>query len=199
VGVSIGKNKLTPNEDAAGDYLACVAALQGLADYLAVNISSPNTPGLRELQQPKALKALLRQVCKAAGRTPVLVKLAPDMPARALALSADLALAAGCKGLILTNTTISRAGLPEALGVEGGLSGRPLFATSTKLLAGLAKRLNGKAALIASGGVFTAQDAQAKLDEGADLVQVYTGFIYQGPGMAKSICHGLLKKSSAGK
>jgi len=197
VGVSIGKNKLTPNEAAAEDYLACVQALQGLADYLAVNISSPNTPGLRQLQQPKALKALLRQVCRAAGRTPVLVKLAPDMPAKALAQSADLALAAGCKGLILTNTTLSRANVPEAEGVEGGLSGKPLFAASTKLLAGVAKRLNGKAVLIASGGVFDAQDAQAKLDAGADLVQAYTGFIYQGPMMAKSICEGLVKKSIA--
>jgi dihydroorotate dehydrogenase len=197
VGVSIGKNKATPNEQAAEDYLACVQALQGLADYLAVNISSPNTPGLRALQQPKALKALLRQVSKEAGRTPVLVKLAPDMPARALAQSADLALEAGCRGLILTNTTLSRAGVPEAEGVEGGLSGKPLFAASTELLAKAAKRLNGKAVLIASGGVFSAQDAQAKLEAGADLVQVYTGFIYQGPATARLICKGILEKSFA--
>jgi dihydroorotate dehydrogenase len=194
VGVSIGKNKTTPNEDAAQDYLACVAALQGLADYLAVNISSPKTPGLRLLQRPKALKALLRQVCRAAGATPVLVKLAPDLPAAALARSADLALEAGCRGLILTNTTLSRQELPEAEAVEGGMSGRPLFQASTRLLALVAKRLNGKAALIASGGVFDAQDARAKLEAGADLVQVYTGFIYQGPAIARAICAGLLEK-----
>jgi len=113
VGVSIGKNKLTPNEAAAEDYLACVQALQGLADYLAVNISSPNTPGLRDLQAPAQLKALLKQVCKASGSTPVLVKLAPDLAPKALLRAAELALSAGCKGLILSNTTLSRQGLPE--------------------------------------------------------------------------------------
>jgi dihydroorotate dehydrogenase len=146
---------------------------------------------LRDLQEPRALKRLLSGITRAAGRTPVLVKLAPDLSERALLQAADVALTSRCQGLILTNTTLSREGLPAGAHPEGGLSGRPLFERSTALLALMAKKLKGKAALIASGGVFEAGDVRRKLDAGADLVQVYTGFIYQGPGIAKQLCKGL--------
>lgn len=186
VGVSIGKNKDTPVEQAAEDYLTCVAALEGLADYLAVNVSSPNTPGLRSLQDAGPLGELIGGVVRAAGAVPVLVKLAPDLTDGALEEAVGVALDAGAAGLIATNTTLSREGVagPEravAEAEQGGLSGAPLTLRSREVVRRV-RRLTD-APLVGVGGVMTGADARALLDAGADLVQLYTGLVYAGPAL----------------
>jgi len=223
VGLNIGKSKLTPLEDAAEDYLYSVEKLAPYADYFAVNVSSPNTPGLRRLQGPKAIQRLSRalrqalreraarqaaahgggkRVAKGLRRSsdgiPVLVKLAPDLEGKELLASAEAALAGGANGLILTNTTLSREGLPVGGHPEGGLSGLPLQARADAALSAVARLTKGRVPLIGVGGVFTAQDAQRKLDLGANLVQVYTGFIYQGPGLCRGLTGGLGNALSRG-
>jgi dihydroorotate dehydrogenase len=199
VGINVGKNKATSNEQAAEDYLACIEALHGHADYVVVNISSPNTPGLRQLQEREALDRLLRAcVARLAALAPgkaLVVKLAPDLEPEALDEAVEVAIAAGVAGIAATNTTLSRAGVeghPRA-GEAGGLSGEPLTARSTEVIRRVAARAAGRVPIIGSGGVMSAEDAWAKIRAGATLVQVYTGFIYGGPGFATQLNRGLCR------
>lgn len=185
VGVSIGKSKVTPTAEAVGDYLESVRALAGLADYLAVNVSSPNTPGLRSLQDAGPLSALLTEVVAAAD-VPVLVKLAPDLTDDALGQAVGVAVEAGVRGVIATNTTLSREGVDPAERARadaetGGLSGAPLAARAREVV----RQVRGLTDLpiIGVGGVMTGADAAALRDAGADLVQLYTGVVYAGPAL----------------
>ncbi len=199
VGVNLGKGKATPLERAADDYLYSLERLAPLADYLAVNVSSPNTPGLRRLQGPPSLRALVRALSRALGPAPrgrqggarrakpLFVKFAPDLPRRELLASVDAALEGGADGLILTNTTLGRGGLDPGPHPEGGLSGRPLARLSDLCLGAVARHTRGRVPLIGVGGVFGFEDYRRKRDLGASLVQVYTGFVYRGPGLAASI------------
>lgn len=184
VGVSIGKNKDTPVERAVDDYLTCVGVLDGLADYLAVNVSSPNTPGLRSLQDAQPLGELLRAVVGAAGSTPVLVKLAPDLSDPALDQALDVALASGVCGIIAVNTTLDRSTVAPgesamAQAEAGGLSGAPLTGRAREVV----RRVRARTDLpvIGVGGVMSGSDAAALVRAGADLVQVYSGLVYAGP------------------
>ncbi|WP_281965878.1 quinone-dependent dihydroorotate dehydrogenase [Serinicoccus marinus] len=186
VGVSIGKSKVTPVEEAVPDYLASVAALDGLADYLAVNVSSPNTPGLRSLQDAEPLRALLTAVVRGAGDVPVLVKLAPDLTRSALEEAVGVGLDAGVAGFVATNTTLARDGVAPgemalANGQTGGLSGAPLTVRAREVV-GQVRSLTDLP-LIGVGGVMTGADAAALVDAGADLVQLYTGLVYAGPAL----------------
>ena len=199
VGGNIGKNKVTPNENAVEDYLICFKELFPYVDYFAVNVSSPNTPNLRDLQEKEPLTKLLMAVQdtnKALGYKPLLLKIAPDLTDGQLDDIVEIAQKTKLNGLIATNTTISREGLTtpknrvEQMGM-GGLSGKPVEKRSTEVIAHLRQKLGPDFPIIGVGGVFTAADAQEKLDAGANLVQVYTGFIYEGPGMVKRICKGL--------
>lgn len=203
LGVSIGKSKIVPFEEAAEDYLRCFETIYPVADYVAVNVSSPNTPGLRQLQQADHLNSLLsslqqrnRELAKAKQPLPLLVKLSPDMTDAELESAVNAAEQNQVAGIIATNTTISRNGLltpatkVQACG-EGGLSGSPLRNTSNKVLARLYQMTRGQITLIGVGGIFTAEDAWEKLCAGASLVQLYTGFIYQGPTIANEIVEGL--------
>lgn len=194
VGINLGKSKVTPLDEAEDDYLYSLEKLRDHADYIAINVSSPNTPGLRSLQAVKPVKQLVKAVAKALKRgtpRPLLVKFSPDMAPKDLLASCDAALSAGADGLILTNTTLSREGLPAGQHPEGGLSGLPVREKSDAALKAVSKHTRGRVPLIGVGGIFTAEDARRKLDLGASLVQVYTGFIYQGPGLAKALCANL--------
>jgi len=204
VGGNIGKNKVTPNEEAWKDYDICFRALYDLVDYFVVNVSSPNTPGLRALQEKEALRQILTQlqgvraelVAAGAIRRPLLLKIAPDLNDAQLDDVVSLALEIGLDGLVATNTTISREGLLtpadrlEAIGA-GGLSGAPLRERATEVVRYVVERSGGRIPVIASGGIFTAADARDKLAAGAALVQVWTGFIYEGPFVVGRICRGL--------
>jgi dihydroorotate dehydrogenase len=186
VGVNLGKNKDTPLERAVEDYLAGVDALGGVADYVVVNASSPNTPGLRQLQQAEPLRALLSAVrarLEAVGPgKPLFLKIAPDLTPEEVDAVVDVAVEVGIAGLICTNTTLARPGVQGPLAAEaGGLSGAPLGPLALETLRRAATRARGRLALWASGGVFTADDVLERLEAGADLVQVYTAFVYQGP------------------
>ena len=196
VGINIGKSKITPLEKAVEDYLESVEWLAPYADYLAVNVSSPNTPGLRTLQEAKPLKKLLNAVVKQARGKPVVLKLAPDSEGKPLKEAADIALAAGCAGLIATNTTITRMNLPPGDYPVGGLSGGPLKAKANQVLRELSKFTKGRVPLIGVGGIFNAEDVREKFEAGASLVQIYTGYIYEGPGLPAKLCRELLKKST---
>ncbi len=201
LGVNIGKNKNTPLENAAGDYVSLVRAFASKADYLAVNISSPNTPGLRTLQKRVALEALLNPI--AAERSaqsiqlnkpvPLLVKLAPDLTDDELDSALEAIQSAGMDGVIIGNTTLRREGLISSKATEeGGLSGKPLNELNTSMIKKVYARCGGTLPIVASGGVMQAADAQRKLDAGAVLIQLYTGLIYEGPGLvAKIINSGL--------
>jgi dihydroorotate dehydrogenase len=193
IGINLGKSKVTPLEGAVEDYLYSLSRLKPYADYIAINVSSPNTPGLRSLQGVKPIKALVRAVSKARGKVPLFVKLAPDLSPKALLASVDACLGAGADGLILTNTTLSREGLPAGAHPEGGLSGEPVRALADQALGRVARHTRGRVPLIGVGGVFSAQDAQRKLDLGAHLLQVYTGFIYEGPSMMRVLLKNLQK------
>jgi dihydroorotate dehydrogenase len=192
IGVNIGKSKVTPVEDAASDYQTSARLLAPLADYLAVNVSSPNTPGLRSLQSVEALEPILKAVLAEAGSKPVLVKIAPDLADEDILAVADLAKRLNLAGVIATNTTISRANLKTdaakvlAIG-DGGLSGAPLQARALEVLILLKKHLGDTLAIVSVGGVESAQDAQERMKAGATLVQGYTGFIYRGPFWARRI------------
>jgi dihydroorotate dehydrogenase len=198
VGVNIGKNKATPNERAIEDYLACIDRLHAFADYVVVNISSPNTPGLRQLQESEPLLALLRacvmRLAQRAPGKPLLVKIAPDLTPEALDEVVDVAIAAGAAGLIATNTTVSRHGVethPRAR-EAGGLSGAPLEALATAAVRRCYARAAGRLAIIGCGGILSAEDAYAKIRAGATLVQGYSGLIFAGPGFAREVHDGLV-------
>lgn len=206
IGGNIGKNKDTPNELAAQDYVACVEALHEVVDYFVVNVSSPNTPNLRQLQEREPLIALLQQVQERNQSLPtprpLLLKIAPDLTDTQLDDILLIAREAELSGLVATNTTISRAGLttPEAqvnaLGA-GGLSGRPLRQRATEVIRYLSRRSRGEMPIIGVGGIHSAQDAQEKLAAGAALVQLYSGFIYEGPGLVKHINQALVRGETA--
>jgi len=206
LGVSIGKSKITPLEEATNDYLASFELVYKVADYIAVNVSSPNTPQLRELQQSQQLTALLSAL-RARGReleqqhqkrVPLLVKLSPDLERRDLEMIVAVIQNLRLDGIIAANTTISRQNLSSdpklvtAAG-EGGLSGKPLKSRSTQMIAQLYALTGGGIPLIGVGGIFSARDAWEKICAGASLVQLYTGFIYQGPNIANDINEGLAK------
>ena len=206
VGVNIGKSRSVAIEDAIPDYLVSFDAVYDAADYIAVNVSSPNTPNLRELQLPEMLKDLLVSLQQRNGELtrryllsepkPLLLKIAPDLIESEIESIVDVATRTGISGIIATNTTIRRDGLKtsatevEACG-EGGLSGAPLQNSSNEVIGLIYRRTRGSLPIIGVGGVFTAQDAWDKICAGASLVQVYTGFIYEGPGVARRINEGL--------
>jgi dihydroorotate dehydrogenase len=198
IGVNIGKSKVVDVELAQEDYRKSARLLAPHADYLAVNVSSPNTPGLRSLQSVEALEPILQAVLQEAKGKPVLVKIAPDLANADIAALADLALDLGLAGVIATNTTIGRENLKTdsdkvAAAGAGGLSGAPLKARSLEVLRLLHARMNGRAAIISVGGIETAAEAAERLANGATLVQGYTGWIYKGPLWARSINKELTK------
>jgi dihydroorotate dehydrogenase len=200
LGVSIGKSKITPLEDATEDYLKSFELVHEVADYIAVNVSSPNTPQLRELQQSEQLASLLSALVtrnrELEKPLPLLVKLSPDLERRDLEMIVDVIERLHIDGIIATNTTINREGLRSdakrvAACGEGGLSGKPLERRSTRMIADLYELTRGHIPLIGVGGIFNADDAWQKIAAGANLVQLYTGFIYQGPNIAQEINQGL--------
>lgn len=196
IGVNIGKSKVTPVESAAEDYRTSARLLAPFADYMAVNVSSPNTPGLRSLQDVVALRPILQAVIEESLGLPVLVKIAPDLADEDIIAVADLALELGLAGVIATNTTISREGLKTpadkvaAMGA-GGLSGAPLKSRSLEVLDLLASHLAGRIAIVSVGGIETAAEARERLERGATLVQGYSGFIYEGPLWARRVNRGI--------
>lgn len=200
IGGNIGKNKITPNEEAISDYEKCFHALFDVVDYFVVNVSSPNTPNLRALQEKEPLKQLLHHLqtlnnLKSKPK-PILLKIAPDLTTSQLDDIIEIVQETKLAGIVATNTTIDRSNLEtpaaevEAIGA-GGLSGLPVKEKATEVIRYIHKNTNGAVPIIAVGGIFTAADAQEKLDAGASLVQVYTGFIYEGPTIVKKICEGL--------
>jgi dihydroorotate dehydrogenase len=203
VGGNIGKNKVTPNENAVDDYSACFEALFPYVDYFVVNVSSPNTPGLRALQEKEPLLNLMLHVKQLSSKKskpkPVLLKIAPDLTTSQLDDIVDILITSKTDGVIATNTTISREGL--ATGKEkissigsGGLSGKPLTKHSTEVIAYLRAKLGKTFPIVGVGGIMSPQDALDKINAGADLIQIYTGFIYEGPAFAKRICKKLLQR-----
>jgi dihydroorotate dehydrogenase len=206
IGGNIGKNKVTPNEDAWKDYEICFRALFDCVDYFVVNVSSPNTPGLRELQEKDSLRKILSHLQtinqqESGADTdkkpkPILLKIAPDLTPQQIDDVIDLAMEIKLDGLVATNTTISREQLHttgeelEAIGA-GGLSGAPVRQRSTEIVKYIHQKTKGQLPVIASGGIFTPADAKEKLAAGAALVQVWTGFVYEGPSIVKNICSGL--------
>jgi len=198
LGVNIGKSRVVDVADATADYVRSATLLAPLADYLVVNVSSPNTPGLRGLQSVETLRPLLDAVRSAAGTTPLLVKIAPDLPDDEVVAIAQLAVDAGLAGIIATNTTISRDGLmTDAATVtaagDGGLSGAPLKARALEVLRLVRESVPVEFCVISVGGVETAADVEERLDAGATLVQGYTAFLYRGPLWARQINRGLTK------
>jgi dihydroorotate dehydrogenase len=204
VGGNIGKNKVTPNEDAWKDYEICFNALHDHVDYFVVNVSSPNTPGLRELQEKDALKKILVnlqiQNSKFKTKKPILLKIAPDLNWEQIDDVIELALEIKLDGLVACNTTIDRSELKtqqstlNSIGA-GGLSGAPAKNRSTEIIKYISQKTNCQLPIIGSGGIFNALDAQEKINAGAYLIQVWTGFIYEGPGIVKQICDQLPAKN----
>jgi dihydroorotate dehydrogenase len=195
IGGNIGKNKDTANDDAWKDYAICFNELHPYVDYFVVNVSSPNTPGLRELQEKQSLRRILLHLLMInngkAHSKPVLLKIAPDLSPEQIDDVIDLALEIKLDGIVATNTTIRRDGLVWESGIgnqePGGLSGLPLKQRSTEIVKHIYQKANGEIPIIASGGIFNSTDAREKLHAGASLVQVWTGFIYEGPSIAKRI------------
>lgn len=206
VGGNIGKNKITPNENAVKDYLICFDALFDYVDYFVVNVSSPNTPGLRELQDKEPLTALLKELKKENEKfahrndgngKPILLKIAPDLTDAQLLDIIQIVAVTQIDGVIATNTTIERKNLKSELVYteeKGGLSGKPLTERSTEVIRFLAEKSNKAFPIIGVGGIHSAQDALEKLEAGADLVQLYTGFVYEGPSLIKRINKAILQK-----
>jgi dihydroorotate dehydrogenase len=196
VGVNVGRNKATPDESAIDDYVSAATALAPHADYLVVNVSSPNTPGLRDLQAVERLRPLLDAVRAATGEKPLLLKIAPDLADEDVDAVADLALDAKLDGIIATNTTIARENLSterarlDAIGA-GGVSGRPLAERSLHILRRLRARVGDRVVLVAAGGIEDAGGAWARIEAGATLVQLYTGFVYGGPAAPARLARGL--------
>jgi dihydroorotate dehydrogenase len=220
IGGNIGKNKITPNEDAWMDYEICFKALYSYVDYFVVNVSSPNTPGLRELQEKESLRKILTNLQKINSSIvngslsikdpgdkgthspfpihhsqpkPILLKIAPDLTQEQIDDVIDLAEEIKLDGLVVSNTTIDRTKLVTDKSIvkkigAGGVSGLPAKARSTEIIQYISQKTNGRLPIIGSGGIFTGQDAKEKIEAGAGLVQVWTGFIYEGPGIVKNIC-----------
>lgn len=203
IGGNIGKNKVTPNEQALKDYLYCFNALYEVVDYFVVNVSSPNTPDLRALQDKEPLQHLLTELqslnISKPKPKPLLLKIAPDLNQEQLNDIIEIATETRLSGIIATNTTISRenlstnAAMVSAMGA-GGLSGKPLTKRSTEVIRYLRQHLPESVRIIGVGGIMTASDALEKLDAGADLIQLYTGFIYEGPGLVRKINEALIKR-----
>ena len=199
VGANVGKNKDTPNERAADDYVAAFKLLAPHADYVAINVSSPNTPGLRALQGAAEIGALVSAVAAARvelkSKAPLLIKVSPDESEERLLALADAALAAGADGFIATNPTLGREGVEghRRAAEDGGLSGAPLREKALVTCARLYRHTQGKVPIIGVGGIATAQDVYDRIRAGANLVQVYTGLIYQGPGLPEELARGLAK------
>ncbi|WP_230470439.1 quinone-dependent dihydroorotate dehydrogenase [Lujinxingia vulgaris] len=207
LGVNIGKSKVTPLEDAAEDYATTLRRLHDFADYIVVNVSSPNTPGLRSLQGRGPLEGLLRrlkalnlELSEGTRRRPLLVKVSPDLGDQALDEVVEVVEAVGLDGIVATNTTVSRQGLRSA-GVEamgaGGVSGRPVRSRSLEVIGRIYARSQGRVPIVGVGGIFGAEDALAALEAGASLVQVWTGFVYEGPLVVRRINRGLLRLMEA--
>ncbi len=221
VGINLGKSKITPLKKAAEDYANSFRALRGLADFFVINVSSPNTPNLRQLQDKAALDEILegiQEINVAASRqsavdqsirkeavlcrdaaTPILVKVAPDLSFEALDEILELVVPRNIAGIVATNTTISRpqpsdSAAQKIYGETGGLSGRPLRARSTEIIQHLHKRTKGRLPIIGVGGIFDADDAWEKITAGASLLQIYTGLVYEGPGITKEIVTGLMER-----
>ena len=197
IGGNIGKNKITPNNRAVDDYLICFNALFDVVDYFVVNVSSPNTPNLRDLQEKEPLTKLLNRLQAEnhlkVKRKPILLKIAPDLTDSQLMDIIDIVKSTKIDGVIATNTTISREGLYSKYKNEtGGLSGMPLTKRSTEVIRFLAEKSNKAFPIIGVGGIHSAQDALEKLNAGADLIQLYTGFIYEGPSLVKKINKAIL-------
>ena len=203
VGVNIGAGK--DSDDRIGDYISGIARMSAVADYLNINISSPNTPGLRDLQAPKALDMLLARVGQARGkadkRPPLLVKLAPDIADTDLPEIVGVIQARGVEGIVVSNTTLSRQGLTDARFAteSGGLSGRPLFARATRMLARIYKLTEARLPLIGVGGIDSGAAALAKIKAGASLLQLYTGLVFQGPKLIGTIKQALVRATKEAK
>ncbi len=207
IGGNIGKNKVTPNDQAIKDYLICFEALFPHVDYFAINVSSPNTPGLRELQDKEPLMALLKELKRQnvkyalandTKEKPILLKIAPDLTESQLIDIIDIVKGTKIDGVIATNTTIERKNLKADMVFteeQGGLSGKPLMQKSTQVIKFLAEKSGKAFPIIGVGGIHSAEDALEKLAAGADLVQLYTGFVYQGPALVKKINKAILKKT----
>jgi dihydroorotate dehydrogenase len=200
IGGNIGKNKLTPNELATSDYEICFDALYDYVDYFVVNVSSPNTPNLRELQEKEPLKQLLQTLqnknLARPKQKPILLKIAPDLTNEQLVDIIEIVTATKIAGVIATNTTISREGLQSENKLEtGGLSGKPLTKRATEVIRFLAEKSNKSFPIIGVGGIHSPEDAIEKLEAGASLIQLYTGFIYEGPALIKKINKAILEKS----
>jgi len=199
IGGNIGKNKVTPNEEAVNDYIYCFNALYDYVDYFVVNVSSPNTPGLRDLQEKEPLMHILNTLQGLNSQKevpkPILLKIAPDLTDSQLDDIVEIVTQTKIAGLIATNTTISREGLQSDSNLvkeTGGVSGKPLTKRSTEVIRYVHEKSNGAFPIIGVGGIHSAADALEKLKAGASLVQIYTGFIYEGPGLIRDICKGIL-------
>lgn len=195
VGMNLGKNKETPLSEAGRDYVTCFRRTRDLADYFVVNVSSPNTPGLRELQQGQFLDSILgplRDEDPEATR-PLLIKIAPDLSEEQLEVVVKAVEKYRLAGIVATNTTIEKRGL--SVQEEGGVSGRPLTSRSTKIIRAVHRLTGGRVPIIGVGGIFDAADAREKLEAGASLLQLYTGFVYEGPFVVRKICESLAEPS----
>lgn len=191
VGINLGKSKVTELDDAAEDYGYSFKLLRDFGDYFVVNVSSPNTPGLRELQDKSHLTRIFWRLKEIDDRKPLLVKIAPDLTEEAIDDVASVVADFGLNGVIATNTTIGRDGLTRDPGLEGGLSGKPVFEKSNAVLARLRERVSAETVLVGVGGIFGAEDARKKIELGADLVQVYSGWVYRGPDLIPEIARAL--------
>jgi dihydroorotate dehydrogenase len=204
IGGNIGKNKVTPNEEAWKDYEICFRALHPYVDFFIVNVSSPNTPGLRALQEKESLRKILTHLQELNSgfeiQKPIFLKIAPDLEWEQIDDVIDLAKEINLDGLVATNTTIAREGLQtpnpklQTIGA-GGLSGKPLQKRSTEVLQYIHQKTGGSIPIIASGGIFTGADAKEKLSIGASLIEVWTGFIYEGPFIVRNICKYLMQET----
>ena len=199
IGGNIGKNKLTSNEDAVNDYIKCFDRLFDVVDYFVVNVSSPNTPGLRELQEKEPLKHILNTLQQRNNKNqitrPILLKIAPDLTNSQLDDIIEIVMETKIAGVIATNTTISRDDLLSSENLKkesGGLSGKPLTMRSTEVIRYLSEHSNKSFVIVGVGGIHSPEDALEKIQAGASLIQIYTGFIYEGPGLIKRILKGLL-------
>jgi dihydroorotate dehydrogenase len=205
IGGNIGKNKITPNENANDDYLQCFTALYPYVDYFVVNVSSPNTPNLRALQEKEPLTQLLSLLqsenAKMQAKKPILLKIAPDLNSNELDDVIEVVQTCKLDGIVATNTTLDRSNLKasieqtDAIGA-GGVSGKPLTKKSTEIIRYIHQKTNGEIPIIGVGGIHSAQDAIDKLNAGASLVQLYTGFIYEGPALIKKINQEIVKQQS---